>query len=682
MGRPEDPTSSITFLASNILLLKDSKRKAADQRLSHSPQPPKRARRDNSESEFELESESELESEPESEPETEADFEVSTSGNSPRDISTQRRIQFDEVYQDGDARYKHLIIEYDAKWYIIVCEEHNKHFGDNPLRGAAKHLCSKAHDNDQRTYARAIEKFGIEVLDCDPRRQMINNDAFRVALHEGYQPLNNPQMPSRREPAAHVRSRDRRNIIDAGISSPVPGDIYLTHVQTTHNLVGVIALPRNCFGDRSFEEVGLEGSSTDGTSLLENVPDCYRTSPPTGRITGWEKGYEDGGLRAYRRLYPVMYLDSEPASGRVAWLRATSLRVYDQESWAGKPELISNYARLRRFENRRQRLRAAATRQAGTARSDEYTPGTTDPESPHQSASPPVAPCEETTERPSESRRRLVSGTDKQRSLESNGQSGSPEPSASSESVSRRNVPFATSGFQPIESDVVGHATTLGEELPQHNQAQESRGSSGNELGRLGTGARRGATSSALRRSYETIASARPRAIRSTGGAVPRWEKEKQRAAAKEAHAAAPQEPTATTPKPLTDSTRNGVTSNRRLTGKASTRHQGSPTSMGPLPVVRSNNPTSRAARDQLRSHGTEDSPVDIDEMERDSTATTSNPLRRSSGHRVPTARDTSATQQRRLMPSERQVGREQEPSFGATESNDRDRQPMSPRAR
>lgn len=90
-------------------------------------------------------------------------------------------------------------------------------------------------------------------------------------------------------------------VINAAVSRPVPGNIYLTHMYTADKVVGVIALPRNCFGDPSFKDIGLEGSSTDSTFLLEKVPKCYRTSPGTGHITGWETGYEDGWL-AYQRL--------------------------------------------------------------------------------------------------------------------------------------------------------------------------------------------------------------------------------------------------------------------------------------------------------------------------------------------------------------------------------------------
>lgn len=236
------------------------------------------------------------------------------------------------------------------------------HFGDKPIKGAAKHLSGDIHNNQTREHRLAVALLGIEVLGCDAEGQRISNEAFGRALDEGYQPLGNPPAararpkPQQRLPAASVRGRSQRSI-DEAVLDPVPGGIYMA-LWAGSDRVGVIVIPRGCFGDPSFAEVGLPGSSlAEDTVLMDDVPECYVSCPVTRSILGWADGYEDGGEQVAEREYPVMYFDGVDTLRKksVAWLSVKDLRVYDREACKKNRALISNYTHLRRFEAQRER---------------------------------------------------------------------------------------------------------------------------------------------------------------------------------------------------------------------------------------------------------------------------------------------------------------------------------------
>src|SRR3569833_2827604 len=111
----------------------------------------------------------------------------------PSKAAEERSISFDEVYQDGNAKYKHTIVEYPPSsrtWYILRCDEHGVHFGPKPLLGAAKHLHSIQHNNLPKHHSLAIELIGHRVRDCNMELAFKNNMAVRKAFSEGYAPFN------------------------------------------------------------------------------------------------------------------------------------------------------------------------------------------------------------------------------------------------------------------------------------------------------------------------------------------------------------------------------------------------------------------------------------------------------------------------------------------------------------
>lgn len=405
----------------------------------------------NEEAQSEHNDEPDSEYQDEDEPESNSDGQACSSANSNRDSHTrpgpragkskqpepraasQKTIEFAEVYQDGKP--EHHIADYKGKWYIFRCDKHNMHFGEKPIKGAAKHLSADTHNNQTREYRLATDLLGIEVLNCDAEGQRISNEAFSKALDDGYQPLGNPPaarirpQTRRRLTAMSARCRSQRNI-DEAVLDPAPGEIYMA-LWAGSDRVGVIVIPRGCFGDPSFADVGLPGSSlADDTVLMDNVPECYVFCPVRRTILGWAHGYEDGGDRVAERKYPVMYFDGVDTlrKNSVAWISVKDLRVYDRESCARNKTLISNYTRLRKFEAQRETAReaalsaarqpeeeepaAAAGQQEASAEGDDSPSEDTEPPLSEFNVSPPPGQSAETTQPAPETSGSYTAATD------------------------------------------------------------------------------------------------------------------------------------------------------------------------------------------------------------------------------------------------------------------------------
>ncbi|KAI0550174.1 hypothetical protein F4679DRAFT_583910 [Xylaria curta] len=91
----------------------------------------------------------------------------------------------------------------------------------------------------------------------------------------------------------------------------IPDSLQLGHVydirwEETGEYYPGIVLPLG-----SFETIGIDGSIDD---VLRGVPgpECYRYEGD--HIIGWRRGYEDGGLLANQREYPILFLDENEFS--------------------------------------------------------------------------------------------------------------------------------------------------------------------------------------------------------------------------------------------------------------------------------------------------------------------------------------------------------------------------------
>ena len=263
----------------------------------------------------------------------------------------EKTMNFDEVYQNGNAEYKHTIIQYYRSgkwyWYILRCDEHGLHFGRNPLQGAMRHLWGKAHGNLPKSGDTAIEKLGIRVLNCDARNAEHNNRAFERAVADGYEPFRagNPptsgpnrlgqpetvEKPGRVPDEASHNPRMNTPSAFQGIMDPAVGELYRSYFEGAY--WAVLMLPTG-----SFEPVGMVGGIAD-TELADDIPKCYLSNKQERKIHGWADAYKDGGRRIRQRTFPVMYLnglnipvDGEfgiPEGEKFSWVPARDLRPFN-----------------------------------------------------------------------------------------------------------------------------------------------------------------------------------------------------------------------------------------------------------------------------------------------------------------------------------------------------------------
>ncbi|KAG6353431.1 hypothetical protein INS49_005612 [Diaporthe citri] len=276
---------------------------------------------------------------------TRTDTEPESHGRRKRTAPTGKKISvmwFDEVYQEGHAETKHIIVEHPKgtdQWYIIRCQHCPRDFKDTPLRTAGSHLHSSEHGYQPRDATHIVENFGIAVLDCNKELAEKNNAVARRAFRR--QEKEGPRPPD--DTAASGSRHGRRGGGD--IVSPTPGQIYLGYWVKAKRSWPVLLLPT-----ANLEDVGVP-ETLESLGLLEKLPPCYRCDTTTSTLE-WEEGFEDGGAKVAQRWFPVMFFDDGmkfPSESEVAWLAAKDLDVLDIESTAASdiPHIRSVRAYLR-----------------------------------------------------------------------------------------------------------------------------------------------------------------------------------------------------------------------------------------------------------------------------------------------------------------------------------------------
>lgn len=265
----------------------------------------------------------------------------------------------------GGAKYKHLIAEHPEEpgtWFILLCDDHSTHFGQKPILGAINHLRSKNHGRLVLDTSDAIEKLGIRVLNCNAAKAKRNNDAFLAALKSGYKVL---ERRSSDDPgdvphsATTTEYRDDNNREEEsepttrcvqprvtqfdGISDPVVGELYLAYWRgASPGWYAAVVLPLG-----NFEALGISGTIPNTILTKSHIPVFYESDQKTHTISGWAKGYEDGGAKVTMRKFPVMYFDDDqeipmegilvPPPGFLAWVSAKQLRAFGEYGPGGSP---------------------------------------------------------------------------------------------------------------------------------------------------------------------------------------------------------------------------------------------------------------------------------------------------------------------------------------------------------
>ncbi|KAI1204323.1 uncharacterized protein F4807DRAFT_337277 [Annulohypoxylon truncatum] len=310
--------------------------------------------------------------------------------------SPRRTITFDEVYQDGRAKHKDIIVEWPTgsrQWYILKCEQHGLRFTRNSVQGAAKHLNGNGHGRTDRNRDYAVKTLGYLVTGCDENLAKLNNQVAEEAYANGYKPPL-PRLKKQRDPltgskkkqlggrglasrpsvphaanqvpgpaqemsssAQKVAAKERRESgtpsarqksSDSGDGITHPKDFHIYYGRWKDDGLGKERdriYPVMVLGWDSQNGSGLKDSDLNATGLLKKKakpPNCYTYD--SRKITGWAPGYEDGGPKVRFRKFPVMFFDE---SQTVGWFPARDLMKFplDKRKAPAQPDHPFNAAR-------------------------------------------------------------------------------------------------------------------------------------------------------------------------------------------------------------------------------------------------------------------------------------------------------------------------------------------------
>lgn len=238
-----------------------------------------------------------------------------------------RTIEFDEVYQNGNAEAKHIIVKYFQDWYIVECKEHKMPFLKQTLKAAGKHLSSGKHRMENPGQAGVIRELGTHVLRCTEELAMMNNE---VAERQSYDQIGLPDSRVSSidtPPVTHsLYTRSSQGIF--GID-PKPGEVYTAYWRSGKKWYAALILPWGSFGRFGWN------MSLQSTELIKTVPKCYLFDPHNPQVTPeWAEGYRPNGPLYSKREYPVMYFDRSVFPGKysMAWVAAADLQHYDPQA--------------------------------------------------------------------------------------------------------------------------------------------------------------------------------------------------------------------------------------------------------------------------------------------------------------------------------------------------------------
>ncbi|KAM0336415.1 hypothetical protein ACHAPQ_004190 [Fusarium lateritium] len=245
----------------------------------------------------------------------------------PGEHSQGRTVEFEEVYQNGNAESKYVIVQYLQDWYIVECEEHKMMFLKQPLKAASKHLSSGKHRMENPGHAGVIRVLGTHVLKCNEERAKMNNE---VSQRQCYDQIGLPD--------SRVSSSDTPTVTHSlytrssqGISGidPKPGEVYTAYWKSGKKWYAALILPWGSFGGFGWN------MSLQSTGIIKKVPKCYLFDRNNPQATPeWAEDYRPGGSYYSKREYPVMYFDTSVFPGKysMGWVAAVDLQHYDSQA--------------------------------------------------------------------------------------------------------------------------------------------------------------------------------------------------------------------------------------------------------------------------------------------------------------------------------------------------------------
>lgn len=293
---------------------------------------------------------------------------------------SKKTIPFEDINAENrDWRTEEIytIIEFpvgSSIWHILRCAECDLVFSS--ARGCATHLGGPAHQGS-RKWDMAVERLGIEVVDCDESKAARNNAAFKEACKQGHRPKRHlqkvrfsdvsiihqtPGDDDHEQPAAGLTQQERQaslatdvphtndggsvpsenSQVDSflGVTEPVLGQIYQAYWPEDETWYRLTVLPLG-----GFQEIGLFGHLSD-LDLSRAIPACYEVEQGGSSIIGWKDGFGASGPRVSEREFPCLVFDEAfeiPATGkfslpdrrRYAWVSAKDLRPLDYRQPGG-----------------------------------------------------------------------------------------------------------------------------------------------------------------------------------------------------------------------------------------------------------------------------------------------------------------------------------------------------------
>ncbi|KAF4503396.1 hypothetical protein FAGAP_349 [Fusarium agapanthi] len=237
-------------------------------------------------------------------------------------LTGDRTIEFDQVYQNGEAEPKYVIIKHNRFWYILECKKHRLHFNNHPIRGAQKHLGGKKHNQTSVSYEEAIRALGTRVLHCTEDNVAENNEvARRLSYSEMGRPVNSlsPSVPH------SLPTRSNQNLTEI---DPKPGEVYTTFWSDTKQFFAILVLPWRNIGQLG-KDLPLTVKDTD---LIRKVPTCYQYNH-VDELYELAPDYRFDGQQYSKREYPIMYFDALvfPGKCRVDWVAVREFQPYDPQ---------------------------------------------------------------------------------------------------------------------------------------------------------------------------------------------------------------------------------------------------------------------------------------------------------------------------------------------------------------
>lgn len=246
---------------------------------------------------------------------------------------TDKVVDFDQVFQNGNARTKYVIQKYQGYWYTVECKAHKKQFlTGNALQGARRHLQGVAHHGLSVGHQQVIRMLGTRVLNCTDKDAEKNNKVARIPSYvRASRPQPHtytfpPQPSGTQDPSYDAPQTRNTHSQLASHIVPKPGEIYTTFWKSEKRFYAVLILPWG-----SFREFGWD-MSLKHTELLDKIPACYKYDP-VSETAEWAEAYKPGGPSALKRRYPVMYFDEPevPKSCRNGWVAVANLQPYDSD---------------------------------------------------------------------------------------------------------------------------------------------------------------------------------------------------------------------------------------------------------------------------------------------------------------------------------------------------------------